>query len=157
MMNDDRDAIRFHHFFHALCWWFGIVLSFDSPLFREVPVQVPGWLTRQVFTGPLIGPLGPLAHASTLSYHLCCWGYRLSFIIIIVIIIIIFMFKSLGCTFDLLHHLLHTGAKQSWRATAGIRRLLQAVNPYEHHMILHFESFWYILLSDYFWLRMLDI
>lgn len=78
-------------------------------------------------------------------------------IIIIIIIIIVFMFKSLGCTFDLLHHLLHTGAKQSWRATAGIRRLLQAVNPYEHPMILHFESFWYILQSDYFWLRMLDI
>ena len=29
------------------------------------------------------------AAASTLSYHLCCWGYRLSFIIIIVVIIIL--------------------------------------------------------------------
>lgn len=75
-------------FFHALCWWFGIVLSFDSPFFREVPVQVPGWFRvgsewflevpvwllrgfqcgfrdgspiARVFTGPLIGPLlGPL-------------------------------------------------------------------------------------------------
>ena len=112
-----------------------------------VPMWVPGRVagspiarvaTRQVFTGPLIGPL--LARFPT---TFAIGGYCLSFIIknIIVIIIIIFMFKSLGCTFDLLHHLLHTGAKQSWRATAGTRRLLQAVNPYEHHMILHFESF----------------